>query len=121
MVNNQTLVNPQTKRLNALFSALADPTRRAMLRRLSRSGMSVGELSSPFQMSKPAVTKHLKVLERAGLLSRDKQGRVHHCTLQPAPLAQAAGWLSYYQNFWESKLGDLDTFLQQEQEGETSG
>ncbi len=113
------MVNNKSQRLTTLFSALADPTRRAMLQRLARASMSVGELSSPFQISKPAVTKHLKVLERAGLLSRDKQGRVHHCKLEPAPLAQAADWLSYYQKFWETKLDGLDAFLQEE-EGSTT-
>lgn len=100
--------------LDRLFRALADPTRRAMLRRLSRGSMTIGELAEPFDMSKPSITKHVKVLERASLLSRHVDGRVHHCHLSPRPLSDVAQWLQYYESFWNEKLDDLETYLSAE-------
>ena len=108
------MVNNGIKTLDLVFSALADPTRRAMLGRLSGKTMSVKELSEPFSMSKPAITKHLKVLERAGLLARDKVGRVHHCNLDSRPLRQVSDWLSHYEQFWNEKLDSLEAFLVKE-------
>ena len=110
------MVNNNTDTLNLVFSALADPTRREMLGRLSGRTMSVKELSEPFSMSKPAITKHLKVLERAGLLARDKVGRVHHCNLDSRPLRQVADWVSHYERFWIDKLDSLEAFLDNEED-----
>ena len=76
--------------------------------------MSVKELSEPFSMSKPAITKHLKVLERAGLLTRDKVGRVHHCNLDSRPLREVSDWVSHYEQFWNEKLDALEAFLSEE-------
>ena len=100
--------------LDRTFAAVADPTRRAILSRLARGEASVKELAAPFKMSLPAISKHLTVLERAGLLRRQKVGRVHHCQLVGQPLGEAAVWLQAYQPFWESKLDALDDFLTQD-------
>jgi DNA-binding transcriptional ArsR family regulator len=99
--------------LDAVFAALADPTRRAILARLSEGDASVLELAGPFDMSQPAISKHLKVLERAGLISRgqDAQRRPRH--LEPLPLAQASGWLEDYRRFWENRFEHLDKLLNQ--------
>ena len=97
--------------LSGVFAALADPTRRAILAHLSAGQASVSELASPFAMSLPAVSKHLKVLEAAGLLSRTRHGRVHRCALNAAPMKQASDWMSDYQHFWESQLDSLEDFL----------
>jgi DNA-binding transcriptional ArsR family regulator len=94
--------------LSMTFAALADPTRRAILARLARGEVSVTELAAPFQMSLPAVTKHLKVLERAGLVSRSRQAQ-----LEAAPRRDAGGWIDEYRQFWEASLDRLDTYLQQ--------
>jgi DNA-binding transcriptional ArsR family regulator len=97
--------------LDATFAALADPTRRAILARLSEGDASVMELAEPFAMSQPAISKHLKVLERAGLISRgqDAQRRPRH--LEPLPLAQANDWLEEYRQFWENRFEQLDALL----------
>lgn len=105
------MVNNSSTSLDAIFSALSDPTRREMLARLSRQQMSVSELAQPFNMSKPAITKHLKVLENAGLLTRTIDGRIHHCRLSAAPLSEAADWLAFYEHFWQQKLDALEGFL----------
>ena len=86
--------------LDATFHALADPTRRAILARVAGGGCNVSELAEPFDMSLAAVSKHLKVLERAGLLTRSRKGRVHNLQLEAAPLKEAAMWISFYQKFW---------------------
>jgi len=106
MVNNSA-------HLNLLFSALADPTRREMLGRLSGRVMTVKELSKPFKMSKPAITKHLKILERAGLLSRDCVGRVHHCRLEAEPLKEASTWIAHFEQFWNERLDVLEAYLEE--------
>jgi len=93
--------------LDAVFSALADPTRRAIVVRLSEGEASVSELAAPFDVSLPAVTKHLAVLERAGLLEHRKRGRVRHCRLVAAPMKVADDWLSTYRVFWERRLDSL--------------
>jgi DNA-binding transcriptional ArsR family regulator len=103
MVNNSEL--------DAVFAALGDPTRRRIVERLSRGRLTVGELASEFAMSQPAVSKHIKVLERSGLLAREIQGRVHHCRLDPEAMATAAGWLDTQRHFWEAAFGRLDTYF----------
>jgi DNA-binding transcriptional ArsR family regulator len=94
-------------RLDAVFMALADPTRRAIVRRLSGGECSVSQLAEPFDVSLPAVTKHLKVLERAGLLEHHKVGRVRRCRLVPEAMAQADEWIARYRVFWDRRLGSL--------------
>jgi DNA-binding transcriptional ArsR family regulator len=108
------VVNYPASRLDRTFAAVADPTRRAILHRLARGEASVKELAAPFDMSLPAISKHLTVLERAGLLRRRKVGRVHHCQLAGQPLQEAAAWLQAYQRFWESKLDALEDYLSQD-------
>ena len=102
--------------LNLLFSALADPTRRAMLGRLSGQSMTVKELSAPFSMSKPAITKHLKILERAGLLSRNIVGRVHHCKLEAKPMQQVSDWVTHFEVFWNERFDALEDYLNKEED-----
>lgn len=105
------MVNYSPAQLDIIFSALSDPTRRAMLSRLSEREMSVMELAAPFDMSKPAITKHLKVLEKAGLLRRQIIGRIHRCRLVPQPLSEAAKWITFYEKFWNTKFDALDKHL----------
>ena len=97
--------------LDRVFHALADPTRRAMLRQLADGEHSVGELARPFDMSFAAAAKHVKVLEEAGLLSRTIEGRTHRCRIEAGPLAEADRWIAYYQRFWTARLDDLETAL----------
>jgi DNA-binding transcriptional ArsR family regulator len=99
--------------LTATFGALADPTRRAILARLSRGDASVLELAEPFAMSQPAVSKHLKVLERAGLIVRSRDAQRRPCRLDPRRLKQASDWLGTYRQFWEASYERLDDYLQQ--------
>ncbi|MCG3117730.1 MAG: metalloregulator ArsR/SmtB family transcription factor [Candidatus Manganitrophus sp. SA1] len=99
--------------LNLIFQALADPTRRAILKNISRQDRSVTELSAPFDMSLAAVSKHLKVLERARLIHRTKSGRRHHCRLNAEALKTAEVWIADYRKFWEGRLDSLGRFLQQ--------
>src|ERR1700752_71607 len=98
-------------RLSATFSALADPTRRAILARLASGEASVTELAEPFDMSLPAVSKHLKVLERAGLIARDRRAQWRPGRLGPGPLKDAADWLDHYRRFWEESFARLDQYL----------
>jgi DNA-binding transcriptional ArsR family regulator len=95
-------------RLDAVFGALADRTRRAILGRLSEGSATVTELAAPFAMSLPAASRHLKVLEQAGLIQRDVQGRLHHCHLAPDPLRGADAWLETYRAFWDGRLAALE-------------
>src|SRR5262252_3816426 len=108
--------------LDATFGALADPTRRAILAHLSRTPeSSVGELARPFAISLPAISKHLRVLEKAGLVARQKDGRIHRCRLVAAPMETAAGWIERHRRFWEERLDALERFLEsnaEEQEEE---
>ena len=97
--------------LDATFAALADPTRRAILARLADGEASVKELAEPFSMSQPAISKHLKVLERAGLISRGRDAQRRPCKLEPQPLAAATGWLEEYRRFWEQQYARLDALL----------
>lgn len=99
--------------LDATFSALADPTRREILARLASGEATVLELAEPFDMSLPAVSKHLKVLERAGLISRGRQAQWRPCRLAPAPLKDAVDWLERYRRFWEQSLDHLDDYLRE--------
>jgi DNA-binding transcriptional ArsR family regulator len=98
-------------RLSLTFSALADPTRRAILARLIAGEVSVTELAEPFAMSLPAVSKHLKVLERAGLIKRSREAQWRPCRLAAGPLKDAADWLEHYRHFWEESLDRLDDYL----------
>ena len=100
-----------TDRLDATFAALADPTRRAILARLASGEASVTELAEPFAMSQPAISKHLKVLERAGLVSRGRDAQRRPRRLEPRPLAQATVWLERYRRFWERRFQRLDALL----------
>jgi len=99
--------------LNATFGALADPTRRAILARLAKGHASVLELAEPFDMSQPAISKHLKVLERAGLIARGRDAQRRPCHLEPRRLKQAADWLGTYRQFWEESYSRLDDYLNQ--------
>src|SRR3954464_1106555 len=102
-----------SEHLDATFAALADPTRRAILARLSSGEASVMELAEPFAMSQPAISKHLKVLERAGLISRGRDAQRRPCRLRAQPLAEANGWLENYRRFWESSFQNLDILLEE--------
>lgn len=97
--------------LSPVFHALSDPTRRAILARLAAGPATVGEVAAPFPMSAPAVTKHLKVLEAAGLLRRERHGRTHVLHLAPHPLKDAAAWIDHTRAFWEQSLDRLDALL----------
>ncbi|MEP7262193.1 MAG: metalloregulator ArsR/SmtB family transcription factor [Usitatibacter sp.] len=100
------------QRLNATFAALADPTRRAILARLASGEASVAELAEPFDMSQPAISRHLKVLEGAGLISSGQDAQRRPRRLEAAPLAEAARWIETYRQFWEARFGDLDALLE---------
>ena len=100
-----------SQRLDSAFAALADPTRRAILARLASGDASVTELTEPFAMTQPAISKHLKVLERAGLISRGRDAQKRPCRLESKPLAEAAGWLEDYRRFWESRFQRLDALI----------
>lgn len=102
--------------LDATFAALADPTRRALLARLAQGPATVLELARPFAMSQPAVSKHLKVLERAGLISRGREAQRRPCRLEPQALAQAAGWLEDFRRLWEGNYQRLDALLDELQQ-----
>ena len=100
--------------LDATFGALADPTRRAILAHLSESpDATVGEIARPFAMSLPAVSKHLRVLEDAGLLARRREGREHHCRVLPAPMRTASEWIARYEKFWKGRLDALARYLEE--------
>jgi DNA-binding transcriptional ArsR family regulator len=100
-------------RLDATFSALADPTRRAILARLASGEASVAELAEPFSMTQPAISKHLKVLERAGLISRGRDAQRRPRRLEPKPLAAVSDWLESYRQFWEGRFQHLDALLEE--------
>ncbi len=105
-------------RLNATFAALADPTRRAILARLASGETSVSELAEPFEMSLPAVSKHLKVLQRAGLIARGRQAQWRPCRLAAGPLEDASDWLEHYRRFWEESFDRLEDYLRDLQKRE---
>ena len=106
------MVNYQAETLNHTFAALADPTRRAILERLSFGDSSVTALAEPFDVSLPAISKQLRVLERAGLLTQEKDGRVRRCRLEALPMKEAVEWIAQYQRFWEDKLDSLANYLE---------
>jgi DNA-binding transcriptional ArsR family regulator len=105
------MVNQTSARLDHVFGALTDPTRRNMLRSLAARERTVSELAEPFRMSLAAASKHVKVLERAGLVRRTVQGRTHFCRLDPKPLSEAADWLRFYERFWGERLDALEALL----------
>lgn len=109
------MVELETPQLDAVFHALGDATRRRMLRDLATGERSVGDLAQPFAMSLAAASKHVKVLERAGLLKRRVQGRTHLCRLDPGALATAHEWISFYERFWTSRLDVLEGLLRDAQ------
>ncbi|NRP72604.1 Transcriptional repressor SdpR [Ensifer psoraleae] len=108
-------------RLSSTLSALADPTRRAIIARLAAGEATVNELAAPFDMSLPAVSKHLKVLERAGLISRGRNAQWRPCRLEAAPLKEIADWVERYRQFWEGSFDRLDSYLHELQRNGKSG
>ena len=109
-------VSPE--RLNLTFGALADPTRRAILSRLGSGEASVNDLARPFKMSLPAVSKHLKVLQRAGLITQGREAQWRPCRLEPAPLKEIADWVEHYRAYWEQSFDSLDDYLRKVQSKE---
>jgi len=107
------MVEHNALELDAVFHALGDATRRTMLRELARAPRTVGQLAQPFAMSLAAASKHIQVLERAGMIRREIQGRTHVCHLEPGPLASANEWLAYYQGFWTTRLDRLEQLLRE--------
>src|SRR5215470_12172598 len=97
--------------LNRVFNAVADPTRRAILQALAKNPATITEIAEPFPVSLNAVSKHVMVLERAGLIRREIQGREHLCSLEPRPLRDAAAWLEHYRRFWEARLDALERYV----------
>lgn len=108
------MVNNSPDPLSSTFAALADPTRRAILARLAAGEATVGELASPFDMSLPAVSKHLTVLEGAGLIARERDGRLRRCRIRAKSLRAASEWIETYRRFWEDQLSALATYLEEE-------
>ncbi len=106
------MVNDSSEQLDSVFSALADPTRRAILMRLAGGEASGSDLARPFSISVPAISKHLRVLEHADLIRRRKDGRTHRFRLAAGPMREAAAWLDHYRQFWEEQFDSLDTYLQ---------
>lgn len=100
------------RQLDSVFGALADATRRAILEELAHGKRTVGELARPFEISRPAISKHLRVLERAGLVERTPEGRINRCALDATPLHEAAEWVEYYRDFWEERLDALARYLE---------
>jgi len=108
------MVELQTPQLNSVFHALGDATRRQMLTQLVAGERTVSQLAEPFAISLAAASKHIKVLEHAGLISREVRGRIHMCRLEPGPLASAYEWLGFYQRFWSERLDVLERLLREE-------
>lgn len=100
--------------LDQVFFALSDGTRRAILARLTEGSSTIGELAAPFAISKPAITKHMKILERAGLIERQVNGRQHTCTLSTTGLKTAEDWINFHRKFWESRFDALEDLLQEQ-------
>ena len=107
--------------LNATFAALADPTRRAILARLASGEATVSELAAPFDMSLPGISKHLKVLQRAGLIEQGRQAQWRPCRLQPEPLREVADWVGQYRRHWEESFERLDAYFREVRENEAQG
>jgi DNA-binding transcriptional ArsR family regulator len=114
------MVELQTPPMSSIFHALGDATRRQMIRELADGERTVSELAEPFSMSLAAASKHIKVLESAGLIRREVRGRTHLCRLDPGPLASAHEWLSFYERFWTSRLDVLEQLLRAEDEASKS-
>jgi len=112
------MVKYNDSELDKVFHALSDTTRRAILARLTTGDVQVSELAEPFEMSLPAISKHLNVLEKAGLLHRHKDGRIRRCELKAEPLESASDWIKYYQQFWETRLDSLAEYLEKKQPNE---
>lgn len=112
------MVVQRSASLDGVFHALADPTRRAMLRSLASGQRTISELAEPFNMSFTAVSKHVRVLETAGLIRRRVEGRTHICQLDPAPLAAADEWLRFYEGFWTERFDALDALLKAEDDAD---
>jgi len=110
------LMVTNSHRLDLVFAALADPTRRAILARLAESEATVGDLARPFEISRPAISKHLRVLERAGLVRRARDGRLSRCGLDATPMRDAAEWVETYRVFWESQLAALSRYLEKQKD-----
>jgi DNA-binding transcriptional ArsR family regulator len=108
------MVELQTPQLDSIFHALGDATRRRMLRKLAGGEQTVGQLAKPFEISLAAASKHIKALEKAGLIRREVRGRTHLCRLDPGPLAGAHDWLSFYERFWTESLDALERILREE-------
>lgn len=108
------MVERDSPRLDIVFRALSDATRRGMLARLALGEKTIGELAEPFAMSFAGASKHVKVLEEAGLIRREVRGRTHVCTLEPGPLASADQWLRHYERFWTSRLDTLERLLRED-------
>lgn len=108
-------------RLDVTLSALADPTRRAILARLALGEASVMDLAAPFDMSQPSISKHLKVLERAGLISRGRSAQFRPCRLEAAPLREVAAWVDEYRRYWEGSFDRLESYLDEVQSTKQSG
>lgn len=106
--------------LDATFAALADPTRRAILARLATGEATVGELAAPFELSLPAVSKHLRVLQRAGLIEQGRHAQWRPCRLRPEPLREVDAWIARYRGLWEERLGRLDDYLRELDAGEAA-
>ena len=111
---NYMVTNRQDAKLDRIFTALADPTRRAILKRLTIGEATVGELAKPFAMSRPAISKHLNVLERAGVVRRKADGRVNRCRFDGTSLLDAYAWMEHYRRFWENQLDELTLYLEKE-------
>ena len=114
------MVEHEITRLDTVFHALGDPTRRQMLQSLAGGEKTVSQLADPFAISLAAASKHIKTLERAGLIRREVRGRTHLCRLEPRPLASAHEWLGFYQRFWTERLDILDRLLREEDAGNSS-
>jgi len=110
----------QTDELSSTFAALADPTRRAILARLADGEATVNELAEPFHLKLPTVSKHLKVLQRAGLITQSRKAQWRPCRLEPAPLKDVADWVERYRRIWDERLNQLDAYLTELQEKEKS-
>ncbi len=115
------MVEDFTADLDEVFHALADPTRRAMLASLSRAPHTVGELAAPFDITLAAASKHIKVLERAGLVARSVQGRTHVCHLDARPMHAGMEWIRHYEKFWNTRLDILQTLLEREDRARADG
>lgn len=113
------MVELQTTQLSNVFHALGDATRRRMLRELAAGERTVGQLAAPFEISLAAASKHIKALEKAGLIRREVRGRTHLCHLEPGPLASAHAWLSFYEGFWTERLDLLERLLREADAGKS--